>query len=810
MLSNTAKLRLQLLANGYSPLPNKAKACYLESWPTVEITPERIDYWSKRFSRYEDTGLRVENGLAVIDLDINHEISDQLLNVLEDTIPALRDGLLRYGKGFKVALFCRTTEAFSRIHSYRFTAPGENVDEHGTHVVEIFGGAASRQFGAFGAHTRADNGEVVVAYEWIGDENPSQSPLTVPLDALPELTKAQFFQVVEIVERELRAAGFEQVLKTTKGESEAHRVYDLVDDMLFETAEGFDNVPLAEIEKQAQARVEGLRVSASFIEPGRLHSRTRCLVGLTGGGQLTIWDSATGETHMRASLEPKAAQERQAGATEVASRLKRLAEQESERKARRRAKLNAEDDAQTAAGKMLQTYAYCPNQQLNVVPIWAESVAEGKTLTNFRTEMLPWCDIEIGPKGGEKKINPADIWSSSRDRVTVEGLRLRPDQPRPVFEESGRKYVNVYKPEQHPTEGGDSWGGWALLEQLIPEARERQYFAQWLAYKWLNPGVPGPAILMVARQFGTGRGTLGELLKRMFGRRYVATIGFDHFAGRTYQSQYTAWQADALVVLVNESSTADAGGSQYRAKHDTYERLKEIVDPHAQERTIVTHGKPAYKAVVCASYVIATNNPDALPLPPEDRRFAVMTNGEPRDPSFWEGIAAWMEQPENIGAFIRELEAVPLEGYSPYAPPLMTEAKAGMTELSRSDLDRAFEEALERLPAELVTPEHIITAMHEIRQQQNMDFPGDKAEVLIRKMAQKHLFRVGVKHGNNWFLYHGSKRLALYARTPQRAGWWTNQDAEEVRREALRNGVPGGPTLENKLRVAIDNTQKKG
>jgi hypothetical protein len=804
MTDTPAELRKQLLANGYSPLPNKAKACFLTEWPTVEITPEVIDRWGRRHSRYQDTGLRIENGLAAADLDVNDPIAERILDAWEAEIPALKGALLRYGKGHKLALFYRTTEAFSRIHSYRFTAPGENVDEHGTHVIEIFGGAASRQFGAFGAHTRADNGEVLVEYEWTDG-----SPLDTPLDDLPELDKATQFKMVEIGERVLRAAGFEQVLKTTKGESEAHRVYDLVDDMTFETAEGFDDVPLVEIEKQAQAKIEGLRVSASFIEPGRLHSRTRCLVGLSGSGQLTIWDSATGVTHMRASLEPKAAQERQAGAADVATKLKRLAEAESERKARRRAKLNAEDDAQTAAGKMLQTYAYCPNQPLNVVPLWAESVAEGKTLTNFRTEMLPWCDIEIGPKGGEKKINPADIWSSSRERVTVEGLRLRPDQPRPVFEEGGRKYVNVYKPAEHPTEGGDGWGGWALLRQLIPDERERRYFIQWLAFKWLNPGVPGPAILMVARQFGTGRGTLGELLKRLFGRRYVATIGFDHFTGRTYQSQYTAWQADALVVLVNESSTADAQGSQYRAKHDTYERLKEIVDPHAQERTIVTHGKPAYKAVVCASFVIATNNPDALPLPPEDRRFAVLTNGEPRDPAFWEEINAWMEDEANVGAFVRELEAVDLAGYSPYAPPLMTEAKAGMTELSRSDLDRAFDEAVAMMPGEVILPEQIINAIRELKTINGYDLP-ERWEAMARKMTTKQLYKVGVQDGEGYIIKVGARKFRTYARTPSKARQWAG---ERTRSEALKNGDPTASkspeALFQKLRLAVDNGQKE-
>jgi hypothetical protein len=794
MSDNTSALRKQLLANGYTPLPNVGKMTFMEGWPKKEVTPEVIDTWSRRNKRWPDTGIRVENGLAVIDLDIDHEVIEQVAKALEAEFPELRRALIRYGKGVKEAWFLRTSEPFSRIHSHRFTAPGENVEEHGTHHVEIFGGASPRQFGAFGAHTREDNrgdGEVLVAYEW-AERSPGDSgsgPAAVPIEALPELDKDTFFKIADIVGRELRAAGFEQVLKTTAGESESTRVFDLTDDMLFETNEDETGIALADLEERVKGGAEGLRVSASFIEPGQGHSRTRCLLGRSHGGELTIWDSATGITHLRASLSPQQAVQRQVDTDTLGAKLRRLAELEDERKAKRRAKLSSEDDYKQAAAKLLQVYAYCPNQQLDVVPLWAESVTDGMTLSKFRTMMLPWCGIELGERGGEHKINPVDLWSSSHERVTVEGLRLRPDMPRPIFEEGGKKYVNVYKPVVHPLDGGDPWGGWALIEQLLPDPVERLYFIRWLAFKVRHPHVPGPAILMVARQFGTGRGTLGELLKLVFGQRYVKTIGFDHFAGRTYQSQYTEWQADSLVVLVNESSTAD-NGSAYRTKHDTYERLKEVVDPRPQVRSIVAKGVKAYDAMVCASIVIATNNPDALPLPAEDRRFAVLTNGEPRDVEYWDGINAWMQVPENVGAWLRELEAFDLGDYSPFASPLMTDAKRDMTELSRSDIDRAFEEALDLMQGEVILPEQVLNVMRELRDRSGYSFP-ERWEDAARRIVQKNLFKIGAKDEAGYVVYIGNKKYRTYARSSRVAKLWAGGGrGVDARVEALKNGDP--------------------
>lgn len=801
---SVADLRTQLVANGYSPLPNVGKACYLPDWPKVEITPEVIARWSRRHARFQDTGLRVENGLAVIDLDINDEAGARAVaEAIEAAFPQLLQALVRYGKGYKEAWFCRTSEPFGRIHTFRFWAPGLNdPDVHEAHCVEIFGGGAPRQFGAFGAHTRDKAGDVVVAYEWADG-----SPLNVALADLPELIKADFLKISEIAARTLRSLGFEQVTRSTSGESEAVRVYDLTDEMVFECN---DEITRSLAELREIAGTEGLRCSASWLEPGRGHSLTRCLVGRSHSGQLTLWDSASGTTHMPADADPGEAIERQLDVDALAVRLKRLAEIESEKKARRRAKLSADDEYQVAASKLLQTHALCPGQQASVVPIWADAIGEGvMTVTNFRHMMAPWCGIELGPRDGEKKISPVDLWMASKERMTIEGQRLRPDMPRPTYEERGKLYSNVYKPEIHPESGGSPWGGIELLEQLLPEPAEREWFTRWLAYKWLHPAVPGPAVLMVARRFGTGRGTLGELIKRIFGSRYVNELGFDHFVGRTTQSQYTGWQADSLVVLVNESSTAD-NGSTFRTKHDTYERLKEIVEPRPRERLIVEKYTKSYRALTPASYVIFTNNPDALPLPPEDRRFAVLANGDPRDVEYWERINTWMGEPENVGAFVRWLEAYDMADYSPFAVPIKTASKEAMSGFALSPIDLALEEALRELPGELVLPDQLLSAMRKLRDEHSYDFP-DRWEQAAKRAMQKLLLRVGEKDGPSWVLKVDSKRHPIYARTQQHAKKWAGAEPEDRRREVLRNGAPGSDKSVAealaRIRLAVDNAK---
>ena len=296
-------LRLQLLANGYSPIPNRDKRTFFKGWPTVEITSGAIASWSRRHGD-DATGLRVENGLAVIDIDINDQaLVDALANAAMDIVPELADErvpwLARTSGRAKEAWVVRTEEPFGRIHTRRWVKAGETLDD-GSHVLEIFGGASARQMGAFGPHTVERDGTVLRSYVWR-----DQSPADVPLEALPILTKAQFFAIADKAEALMRAAGWDLVAMTEKGENTAQRVYDLADGMVFDVNEGERGVSLLELKALVEAGEEGVRVSASWLEgPDPKRSPHRCLVSLTRSGHLAIWDSATGVTHVEAAGEP--------------------------------------------------------------------------------------------------------------------------------------------------------------------------------------------------------------------------------------------------------------------------------------------------------------------------------------------------------------------------------------------------------------------------------------------------------------------------------------------------------------------------
>lgn len=781
-------LRLQLLANGYTPIRNRDKRTFMKGWPGVEITQEEVVSWTRKFSRDKATGLRVQDKLLVIDLDVTvQEIVDAIADCILEICPQLdREDvplLVRTSGAAKEAWFLRVDEPFGRIHSRTWREPDGDPDGP-CNAIEIFGGASPRQFGAFGGHTVEDDGTVVRSYEWR-----DQSPLDVKLADLPTITKAQCFKIVDAAEDIMREHGLEPVKMSQKGENDAIRVYDLGEGMAFDCDDG-NSRSLGELREHLASGVEGLRCSASWIEGPQAKRTDRCLCALAKSGHVSIHETASGVTHIEAAADPVD--------PNMDLDLDRLAELLQEAADRRRNKLSAGDDFNTALMKSLSSYAFCPPTGL-VVPLWPVSVNEGETFSSFRIRLAKHGFNEPGATPGKlgKFHNPCDSWMKHDQLTIVDGMQMRPDKPRPTFKEEGRTYVNTYRPvvfKKSETEGGDASVGLDFIRRLIPDDDEHRCVLQWVAFKVRYPHVPSFAMVMVAhQQFGTGRNTFGDLMGLLLGETYVREVPFEAFTGKTYQSQYNDWLVDTLMVVVSESAES-ADGSTWTTKKNTYERLKQIVDPRPGRPVLVNvKGRQNYYARTCASFLIATNHADALPIPENDRRFCVVRNGDAQPQSYWRELRLWMSRRENIAAFLAELNEVDIAGYSPFDPPLF-EGKSIMADESKSDLDQAFEIAVANLQGELVTPPQMTAIVRSTLEAYNLDRPNGSLDVVVKRIMRKSMHRVGVRHGFNWFVKVDGDRFPIYATSSRAAKKYSDPDNlhDNAQNEVMRNGDPRG------------------
>jgi hypothetical protein len=207
------------------------------------------------------------------------------------------------------------------------------------------------------------------------------------------------------------------------------------------------------------------------------------------------------------------------------------------------------------------------------------------------------------------------------------------------------------------------------------------------------------ALIMVAEEFGSGRGTLYEILNLLFGKDYVVPCSFGELTGSAPSARFNARMGDALFAVVNEAVTED-GHQQARRRLD-YEALKNAVEPSptARQRLEAKYGH-AYAQQMAMTVIIATQHRDVVKLPPKDRRFSVLTCGNPMTTEQRAEIRAWMAVPENIGTLYRALlftAAVPLNVFDPLGVPPPFAGRLEMIGMAKSRIEDAYETAMEAL-----------------------------------------------------------------------------------------------------------------
>src|SRR5262249_2658388 len=300
LMQERTAFRLAMLENGYWPLLNDCKQPIEKNWQKKR--PDRAEVLSWDRSTFASTGMKIDGDLAVVDADIREPaLIDALAEALDKRYPELfARGLVRHAGKVKEAWFARTETPFRRLYSRKWCG-GDSKDPLAiAHRVECFGSRGTRQFGIDGPHTRKD-GAVIYAYSFAG----SASPANTPRELLPVLPKAAFAAACDLFDEIAAAAGL-TVVTAEQGNGATGVVYDLTDDMGFES----NNNPyrLGELEDAlcaAQHEGRDLRVTSSFLGHGT--NATKCIIGYARQSRCVyIHDFETELTHMPADRAPRA------------------------------------------------------------------------------------------------------------------------------------------------------------------------------------------------------------------------------------------------------------------------------------------------------------------------------------------------------------------------------------------------------------------------------------------------------------------------------------------------------------------------
>ena len=430
---------------------------------------------------------------------------------------------------------------------------------------------------------------------------------------------------------------------------------------------------------------------------------------------------------------------------------------------------------------LLVNYAFCKSAFMGKGGIISLVDGEMGSLASLRGFMQPYAFVGEGPHGGTKIASVVDDWMRHPLRVHIDKIQTRFDRMRPTFEEDGIAVYNRYWPPAHPTSGGEIKTFEAFFARFIPYDTERKWMWNYLAHKVRRPWVPMIALIMVAEEFGTGRGTLFDILELLFGEDYVVPCTFGELTGTAAGARFNDRLANALIATVNEA--ADEDGHQQARRRLNYEALKNAIEPSPTARQrFEAKGQHAYAQRSARTTMVATNHRDVVKLPPEDRRFSVVTCGSKMTLLERTEIRAWMAVPENIGALYRALlmrPAAPLDVFDPSGDPPPFAGRLAMIGMGETRLEDAYRTAINALEG---YPLFTMTQMQRLIAYFGDFRTGDWSDK-ARHTVAKNAYRLRERSEPHNRIRYRKQQEIIYARTSADQLRWHEVDTELVIRQ---------------------------
>jgi hypothetical protein len=693
--SDLTSRRLQLLEQGYSILPTIHKVPAIGGWNAPDYVQHHIsagkrgsaaalvESWERRFPRSQSTGVRIENGLGVIDADVDDAAAiDAILGMLKTIAPEVyARAPTRYGGGAKMALFMRPAgEAFTRIASRKYRRPGDGPDQY--HCIEIFGGkpfksgVCSRQFACYGP--RSDTTD----YVW--DEG-VQALHEVNIGDLPAMSRAQAYDLLAAFEHWAEgAAGWVRVVDIDEGDGEGVDIYDIEPDSKFEV--DADVVDLAGLEEMYHARSD-LRCTANFIAGENSITIDRCSVFWSNRYScLVIKDWKTNARHYPVEHKPVEGEA-------IAGAIGELAADSG--------MLLPADTKMPPKAKIDDFYAFLPKHTY----IYRHT-GEMWLITGINTTVDR---VVVGvDKDGVPVTVPAALWLD-RHRAVMQ-MTWAPGRPQLILDQvtseggwrpqEGAAIFNSYRPAEPATGKPINAARWIeLIETIYPDHVD--HILGFFAHRRQKPAEKINHALVLGGAPGIGKDTILEPLKRAVGAWNFKEISPLNISGANTDFMQST--------VLRVSETRDLGET---SRYSFYETTKTMIAaPPDMVRINIKHVPQFYIPNVTAVIFTTNYGADGLFLPPDDRRHYVCgseVTQEHFDANYFREMWAWYEA-GGINDVVAYLDVYDLADFNAKAPPEKTAAFWRMVDAGRASEEPEFREALERAGNPLAVTISILT-----------------------------------------------------------------------------------------------------
>lgn len=275
---------------------------------------------------------------------------------------------------------------------------------------------------------------------------------------------------------------------------------------------------------------------------------------------------------------------------------------------------------------------------------------------------------------------PHSKMMSSKTMAKVEATDYRPGDPNLiVHQKDGSKAVNLWQRGGVWPAAGDPKPLLEFFERFIPDKPSRAHVIQYLAHLVRHPSVKIEHGIVITGGYGTGKGTLRDIMYTMFGLKNVQKV-----EGEELSDKNNSKWVNCQVLVFEETSQGE--------KFEVYNRTKELVTGETfrvQDKYITRYDGRTPRGIFMASNDVAP-----ITIMRRDRRWFVCDTPETPETeeeveanrTFFANLRTVLNRDDTtVAAFMHYLlEEVSLKGFTVKGEPPMTAAKKRAMEDSRT------------------------------------------------------------------------------------------------------------------------------
>lgn len=293
-----------------------------------------------------------------------------------------------------------------------------------------------------------------------------------------------------------------------------------------------------------------------------------------------------------------------------------------------------------------------------------------------------------------------------------------PGRPEIVVDD-GVAQLNLWRPRGRQPRPGSARPFIRHVEYLLDgDPAAVGFVLDWLACLVQNPAVKPASALLLIGPPGVGKNVFARFAAEAVGTPNARTLN----ASDLYSS-FNDWIAATHLAVVDEMAVGGDAAALARIKsYVTAERI-----------TVNPKGRPAYERSNHASFLLLSNDDDALKIAADDRRFFVWrSRAKPKTANYYARLLRWLDG-GGRDRVLNFLLCRDLSRFNPFARPPATAARAELAEQGRSDDQTYLADAIAAGDApfdrDLISVQHVLDYL---RLHRNIRFTAKQTGAALR------------------------------------------------------------------------------